>query len=136
MKVIGFNLKKIVAEKNDNLPEKLQIHQNINIKDIQKEKVPISNQEALMIVFNFSIEYSEEYAKLEFEGNLILLPEKNELKDFLKSWKDKKIPETERAGLFNFIMSKCNIKALNLEDELGLPFHVPMPRVNPDPNKQ
>jgi hypothetical protein len=26
-------------------------------------------------------------------------------------------------------MLKCNIKALSLEEDLGLPFHIPMPKV-------
>ena len=134
MRVIGFNLTKISIERKEKAPEKLQINQNINIKDVAKEKIPISNSEALKIEFNFFIVYSENFAKLDFEGNIILMPEKEEFKNFLKSWKDKKIPDQDRAPLFNFIMNKCNIKALDLEDELGLPLHIPMPRVNTDNN--
>jgi hypothetical protein len=131
MKIIGFNLTKILVEKRENQDGKIQISQNIDIKDLIKDKIPISNEEILNLKFHFIIDYSNNLGKLEFDGYLILLPEKNELKDFLKSWKDKKIPEDSRVPLFNFIMSKCNIKALNLEDELGLPYHIPMPRVNP-----
>ena len=54
---------------------------------------------------------------------------------YWKDGSDKKIPEGIRIGLFNFIMSKCNVKALQLEDELGLPFHVPMPRLRPEKKK-
>ena len=60
----------------------------------------------------------------------MILPDNDaELKQFLDSWKDKKIPEHLRTSLFNFIMNKCNIKALFLEDELGLPLHIPMPKL-------
>jgi len=136
MKIIGFNLTKILTEKKENHNGKIQISQNIDIKDLIKDKIPISNEEILNLKFNFTIDYSDNVGKLEFEGFLILLPEKDELKDFLKAWKDKKIPDSSRVPLFNFIMSKCNIKALNLEDELGLPYHIPMPRVNPPEEKQ
>lgn len=136
MKIIGFNLSKILAEKKEKGPERLQINQNIDIKDIIKDKIQISENEILIIKFAFTINYSEDFAKVEFEGSVIVSPEKNELKEFLKSWKDKKIPEELRMPLFNFIMSKCNIKALNLEDDLNLPPHIPLPRITPQNQQQ
>jgi hypothetical protein len=132
MQIIGFNLTKISIEKKEKLVGNLQINQSIDIIEVVKEKVPISEDDALKMRFNFSINYKEDFAKVEFEGNLILLPEKEELKNFLKEWKDKKVPEELRIPLFNFIMNKCNIKALTLEDELNLPFHIPLPKVNPE----
>lgn len=131
MRIIGFNLSKISAERKEKIDSKLEISQNINIQEISKEKVPFSEDEVLKIKFNLFINYSNDFAKINFEGNLIILPDKNELKDFMKSWKDKKIPEESRIPLFNFIMNKCNIKALTLEDELNLPLHIPLPRINP-----
>jgi len=130
MKIIGFNLSKILVQRSERKDQKVEISQNIDIKDIFKEKIPISESEALKLIFNFSINYSNDFAKLEFEGHLLLLPDKKEMKDFLESWKEKKVPEETRIPLFNFIMGKCNIRALNLEDELGLPLHVPMPKLS------
>jgi hypothetical protein len=132
MKIIGFNFTKILVERKDGKFEKPKITQNIDIKDVVKEKSFVSNSDSLRIVFNFNINYTENQAKLEFEGNIILMPENNELNDFLKSWKGKKIPEESRIPLFNFIMNKCNVKALSLEDEFGLPIHVPLPRLTPN----
>ena len=132
MQIIGFNLTKISIEKKEKIPVQLKINQGIDIKEVSKEVIPFSSNEALKMLFNFTISYSEDSAKLEFEGNLILLPDKNEAKTFLKEWKNKKVPENARIPLFNFIMNKCNIKALQLEDELGIPYHIPMPRVNPN----
>lgn len=130
MKIIGFNLTKILVEKEDTSFDKLTINQNINIENVKKEKIFISDQETLKIKFNLSLIYSENYAKLEFEGVTIILPDdETEQNQFLDSWKDKKIPEHLRIPLFNFIMNKCNIKALYLEDELGLPLHIPLPKL-------
>jgi hypothetical protein len=136
MQIIGFNLTKILIEKKENIPANMQINQNIDIKEVVKENIPISMDEALKMKFNFIINYQEDYAKVEFSGNLILLPTKEELKNFLKEWKDKKVPVELRMPLFNFIMNKCNIKALALEDELNLPFHVPLPKINPEKKKE
>jgi len=129
MRILGFNISKILVEKKDEVRERLKLDQNIDIIDIEKEKIQISEKEALKIKFKFTITYSKDYARIEFKGAVIILPEKEELEEFITAWKSKKIPEKPKIGLFNFIMSKCNIKALNLEDELNLPYHIPMPRV-------
>ncbi len=129
MKIIGFNLSKISIERKEKLTGKLEIKQNINIDNLLKEKIAISKEEALRIDFTFSIKYGPEFADLEFKGHVLTLPDKEENKKILKQWKDKKLPEEIKTGLFNFIMSKCNIKALTLEDEMGLPLHVPMPKI-------
>lgn len=135
MRIIGFNLTKILVEKQEKFGEKLQVNQNINIKNIFEEKIPITENKALKIAFNLSITYSENFAKMEFEGTILVLPEKDEFKKILESWKNKNIPETLRVPIFNFIMDKCNIKALYFEDELGLPFHMPMPKLTLEPKK-
>jgi hypothetical protein len=129
MRIIGFTFTKISIEKKEAKFEKVKINQNIDIKEIIREKNPVSNTDTLKVKFNFNIIYSEDYAKLEFEGNVILLPEKKEMDEFLKSWKNKKIPDNSRIPLFNFIMHKCNVKALSLEDEFGLPVHIPFPKL-------
>lgn len=131
MRIIGFNLSKIACERKDLIEGNLEIAQNIDIKEINEEEIPFSKEHALKISFNFNISYSNDSAKIDFNGMIVLLPEKDELKNILKEWKDKKIPEDIRIPLFNFIMQKCNVKALSLEDELNLPTHFQMPRINP-----
>ena len=131
MRIIGFNLSKVSIERKEKLEGKLEIKQNINIDEISKEKINIAKEEALKFEFTFSINYDPKFAEVEFKGHVLALPEKDEMKKILKEWKSKKIPEGIRVGLFNFIMAKCNIKALSLEDEMGLPTHVPMPKIGP-----
>ncbi len=132
MQIIGFNLTKILVEREEKIEGKLEVKQNIDVNDVSKEKIPFSEGEAIKIKFNFTVTYDPNFAKLNLEGYLILVVDKEETKKFLKSWKNKKLPDETKVSLFNFIMAKCNIKALNLEDELSLPLHVPMPRINPN----
>jgi hypothetical protein len=135
MRIIGFNLTKILAEKKDEINTNLKVNQNIDIKDICEEKIPITDNKVLKFTFKLSLGYSDDYAKIELEGNILAIPEKDELNKYLNAWKNKKIPAEARIPLFNFIMNKCNIKALNLEDEMGLPLHIPMPRITTDNKK-
>jgi hypothetical protein len=60
---------------------------------------------------------------------VLLLTEKDESKDILKKWKNKKMPEEFRVPLFNIILTKSNLRALQLEEELNLPTHIPLPRI-------
>jgi hypothetical protein len=131
MRIIGFNLSRILVERKEKLEGKLEIKQNIDIKDVEKDKIPISKEEVFKVNFRFNVDYNKDLAKLEFEGSVLLLPEKQELNGFLSVLKDKQVPEEFRAPIFNFIMTKCNLKALNLEDEMGLPLHLPMPKIAP-----
>lgn len=131
MKIVGFGIKKLFGERNDVSNIKLSISQNINVKDVYKEKLDLGIEDSITIKFVFSVNYSENFGKVEIEGNVLILPDKEESKEFAKALKEKNIPERFKTPIFNFIMSKCNIKALSLEDELNLPYHVPMPKLSP-----
>jgi hypothetical protein len=136
MRIIGFNLTKIFAERQEEDGQGIRVDQNIDIKDIKEEKIPITNNKALKIKFALTVTYSKDFGKIELEGSIMTLPDEGEFKSIMDSWKDKKIPENMRLGIFNFIMVKCNVKALYLEDEMSMPLHVPMPRLTKEVPKK
>ncbi len=130
--IIGFNLKKISAERKENIKTKVEIKSNIDILDIKKEVIDISkDKEVLSFTFNFAINYEPKIANLAFEGNVLLLVEPAEAKDILKRWKKKLTSQDIRLIIFNTIMTRCNIKALELEENIGLPSHIPLPKLSP-----
>ena len=51
------------------------------------------------------------------------------IKEILKQWKNKKISEDFKIPLFNLILRKSNVKTLELEEEMGLPLHIPLPHL-------
>jgi len=58
---------------------------------------------------------------------------KDDSKDILAAWKDKKVLDKVRMPLINLIMNKCTLKALQIEEEFNLPLHIRMPQlVAPD----
>ena len=65
----------------------MEINQNIDIKDLKKESIHITDEPVLKISFVLTINYSENYAKLEFEGNIITIPTKEEFEECLTEWK-------------------------------------------------
>ena len=131
MKVVGFNLTKVSIERKEINMSAEKVDQKINITDVSKQSVEFSKDELLKINFELSLLYPNDLARLDFKGYVTTIPNSDEMDKFLKSWKDQNIPEDSKFPLFNFIMQKCNVKALYLEDELGLPLHVPMLRIGP-----
>lgn len=146
MQVIGFNFTKISAERAQNFKHK-SINTNIEFTNLEKEEVPLlKDQDAVKISFNFLVDYSSQsqedkerktlnkqkekpQAQIDFDGHIVLTATKQELKDLQESWKNKKIPQATQIPLFNIILKKATPKALQLQDELNLPSHIPLPRV-------
>jgi len=135
MKIIGFSIKKVVAERKNPSKGKLEIKQGLNIENIAIEEINISDKPSLKFDFNFSIDYNPDIAKVAIEGSVIVLDDKGEGKEILKDWKKKKFDHPIKVALFNFILDKCNIRALHLEEEVGLPFHLPFPKLQVAPAK-
>jgi hypothetical protein len=129
MRLVGFDFKKISVERFKDQAESLKFNTKIDISSIDTIKSDIfkSKEELLKIDFVYSVLYEPEFAKIELKGNLILAVEPKMAKEILKGWKDKQTSEEFRIFIFNIILRKSNIKALQLEDELGLPPHVPLP---------
>ena len=132
MKIIGFNISKVSAEKNQPIKGKLEVKQHIDLKKIEKDSIPISDKPALKFEFEFTISYNPKIADITLSGVILALDDKDESKEILKQWKKKKLGPSFKMPLFNFILDKCNLKALHLEEELGLPFHIPFPKLRPE----
>jgi len=137
MQVIGFNFDKITAERKKPFQGKIELKSNIDLKDISQEKIDIMKEkDVLKFLFDFTVNYEPGMASLNFTGIILAIVEKDQVKEVLKKWKTKKIPDEIRLPLFNLILTKCNLKALQLEEELGLPTHVPLPRLQAQQNNQ
>ena len=127
-RLIGFNLTKVEAEKNPDFDGELEIKSNIVLKELEKYKPKYSDQESLKVTFEFGIDYKE-LGKVTLHGTVFVILDNKTLKEALKQWKDKKLPEDLNMVLINIIMQRSSLRALQLEEELGLPFHFQLPRL-------
>lgn len=129
MRIIGFSFKKISAERKKDIKGKLEIKSNMNIENIEKDNIDIAG-DILKFSYTYSIFYEPGFAEITFQGTILVVPDKSEdLKKILKDWKNKKLSEEIRIFLYNFIMTKCNLKALQLEEDFTLPAHLPLPKL-------
>ena len=138
MKIIGFNFDKINIEKLSGKTEKnLKVKTNIDISEIKeiKSENTMVKESIIAAQFIFNINYEPDFAKINFSGNVLFSVDSKLSKEILKQWEDKKMPEEFRVLLFNVILRKANLKALQLEEEMNFPLHVPMPSLKNQEDK-
>jgi hypothetical protein len=137
MKLISFNFTKIDVEKfSDNLKD-LKINTGIDISDIKTVKSDFLklSDDLIAVNFNYNISYEEKIAKLDFKGNLLISVESRLSKEVLKKWQEKKMPEEFKLSIFNIILRKASLKAIQFEEEFNLPLHLPLPSIKPQEKK-
>ena len=136
MKIIGFNIEELHAKKSFDF-KRTAISTDVLFTEVSKAKIDvIKNDEALKISFKFTVSYKDSDKKdsndkneVLIQGSMLLMVSKDESKEFIKSWKNKEIPKDKSLGLYNVILKKCSVKALQLEDEINLSPHIPFPQI-------
>ncbi len=134
IKLLGFGFTKINVEKNPEFKGKLDVKTNVKMNEVDKQKVDFLKSEALKINFTFTISYGE-LGNVELTGDLGLLLDSKTMKETLKQWKKKSLPDDVRRAIINLVFQKATLKALSLEEEIGLPLHMPMPRLQEKQSK-
>ncbi|MEM4259199.1 MAG: hypothetical protein QXS38_00330 [Candidatus Pacearchaeota archaeon] len=141
MRIIGFNFTKVSAERAADFVPGSEINTNIDFIEIEKEETDLAkdNNEAIRVSFQFNVFYRRKEKKekekgqkngeISLTGFIILLAPKEEAKELYKYWKKKELPASFKVPIFNFLLKKCSTRALQLEEELNLPLHIPMPRL-------
>ena len=135
MRLIGFNFHKMSVERfKDQVADTLKFNTKLDITSIDPLKSDIirTKDEILKVEFVYSILYEPEFAKLDLTGQVIIEVEPKIAREVLKGWKDRETSEEFRIFMFNIILRKANVKALQLEDELNLPPHIPLPVFSKD----
>jgi len=138
MRVIGYNITKVLAEKKTDSKTISTVNSNVEFLNIERDKIDkIKDFEVIRVDFQFTVNYevqddkkdsSVKVAKVELEGNLIFAADKEESKELLKFSKKKDMPANLKVPLNNVIFKKCLVRAMELEDSLNLPFHIPIPQ--------
>ena len=129
MQIVGFNLLEIKGKRKEFLDRNFDMKVNLSMKNVKKIDFDVKEDaNVLGFHFEFSVECTGENGKIEIEGVILAMLSKKEADEILKTWeKEKKLSDKIRTFIYNIIFSKCNIKALELEEELNLPTHIPMP---------
>tara|TARA_Y100000310_G_scaffold201978_1_gene202051 strand:- start:3134 stop:3577 length:444 start_codon:yes stop_codon:yes gene_type:complete len=129
--IVGFAFKKINISRKDTLSKGMKVKYNMDISSISEENVSLSTkQKVLALDFDFTVDYEPDAANLAISGTVNYMAAADEVKKTLDLWKEsKKLPKDILILVTNVILDKCNVKALELEQDLNLPTHIPMPSV-------
>ena len=131
--IVGFGFTKLSAEKGESASGKIDINNNVSIKDVQEDNFSLGKdrqQDVLRFLFEFTSKYEPNVGNILFEGELLYMEEPKKAKEMLNDWKkNKKLPKEMMAGLLNTILTKCNVQALILSQQVNLPPPIPLPKV-------
>ena len=132
MTVISFSFTKINTERIKPIKGKLNISNNVSIKDVKSFDLKLgkSKEKALRFDFKFEAVYNPKIGNIELLGEIVYLGKEEKIKETEKLWKkDKKIPKDIVEEIMSNILSKCNIEAILMSREIGLPPPIPLPKV-------
>ena len=132
MPIIASNFDKFVAEKKKTLEAPIKVDSGVKIIDIKKEELNVGGtaEAVLKIDYDFTVKYDPKQAEIVIEGHLLYAESTKKVEEILKNWKKTQKFDPEVAQLImNNILIKCNIKALLLSQEIGLPPHIRLPMV-------
>lgn len=133
MTILSFGFNKINVEKKTKKNSgSLKIKQGMNISSVKgSDMVKDSKQKAYVIKFTFQTIYEPDFAKIDLEGELILLVNDKISKELDASWKkNKSLPKSVAVTVFNRILHTSNVESLLLSREVNLPPPMKMPNVN------
>ncbi len=132
MTIVGLQFDKIVVDRMAVPKAKMSVKNNIIIKDLEKREFNVGKAKQAMLLFKFEYEanYEPKIAKIVLNGTTTYVEQEAKVDELIKGWKkDKKIPKDVMTPLLNNILNRCNIEALILAREVGLPPPIQLPRV-------
>ena len=131
--IVGFGFTKLNVEKGETAKGKIDINNNVSIKDIQEDNFSLGKdkqQNVLRFVFEFASKYEPNVGSVLIEGDLLYMEDSKKAKEIINSWKkDKKIDKELMTGLLNTILTRCNVQALIMSQQVNLPPPIPLPKV-------
>ena len=132
MTIVGFNFTSINAEKNGAVKGKVNINNNVSIKDVEEKDLSLgpNKQQALRFIFEFISKYDPNVGSISLAGDVLFIEEAKKIKEILDGWKkNKKLPKEVTSRVLNTILGKCNVQALILSEQVNLPPPIPLPKV-------
>lgn len=130
MSIVGFNFDKLNVEKLKKIEPPLKIKTSVALKEVKEEETGFIDKKSKMlrIPFEFALIYDPKLAILEIKGHIDYLADNKHAKDIMQKWnKEKKYEGNFSKNILNTVLLKCNIKALEISQDVNLPPHIRLP---------
>ena len=134
MAIVGFNFTKLNIENKGQFKANEKISSDLKIDDVVIEKTGADESKDLIkFIFGFVIDYAGSGNAL-LAGEVVYLDEPDNIKEILKNWTEQHAVKAELLQqILNTVLFRCNIKALTMSQDVGLPPHFKLPRVEQEP---
>jgi len=139
MTILGFNFNEIKVNRKDGVKGKINIKNNVVIKDVKEHDLNLGDksQSALKFLFEFSSKYDPNLGEITLGGDLLFMESSAKTKAIMDEWKkEKKVPKDVMTSILNTVLTKCNIEALILSQKVNLPPPIPLPSVKQEDAKK
>jgi len=129
--IVGFSLTKILLERKESPIRKIEVKSKLHMVSMEKHGVKlVEGKDTLRFNFEYDINYLPDLATISFKGYVLFVSDPKQTDELMKEWKKNKTLGKElQSAIYNFIFNKCNIKALEMEDEFNLPPHIQLPQI-------
>ncbi len=140
MPIAGFHFSKLTAERTKLFEISDQIATDVKITEILLEEIGSPKESLVKFIFTFNTTYGRA-GKTEIEGQVLYIEETTKAKKVVEDWKKEKKTDVDLIRqVLNTILYRCNIKCLEIANEVGLPPHFDLPRFDvnqtPAPEKK
>lgn len=137
MPIVNFNFTKLSIDKKDEFKSTDEFSSNVTIDKVEEQEHKYSKEESLVIFdFNFNISYGKAGA-IMILGKVTYLGPKKEVKEIVEGWKkDKTMGSATLKAVLNTILYKCNIRALEMTELVGLPAPFNLPFIRDEEQKK
>jgi hypothetical protein len=132
MTIVGVHFAKIDVEKNNTTQGKVNISNNVLIKNVQEANLSLglSDQKGAKFSFEFKSSYEPEMGYIFLSGDVLMVEDEKTISNIVSEWDSKKTIKAEiMSQVLNSVLNKCNIQALILSQTMNLPSPIPMPKV-------
>ena len=132
MTIVGFNFTKLEAEKKEGVKGKINISNNVSINKVGEKSLSITDekQKVLAFTFEFTSKYDPDLGSIKITGDVLNMDSPAKAKEILDGWKkDKRLPKEIMTDVLNTVLTKCNIQALILSEQVNLPPPIQLPKI-------
>ena len=128
--IVGFNVDRVNAEKDQNVQGNLQINYVPRSENVKSVKVNAFDEEIAQIDFKFTVEYNagdETQAHIAIEGNV---PWNGDTENLVETWSEsEELPQEVQAPLMNDLYRKLLSESVGIANTLNMLPPIPTPQV-------
>ena len=132
MGIIGFNFIQINAKKSKPITGKINISNNVALKNVEPMKLPenLNTQKGVKFIFTFTSKYEPSIGTIQLDGEVLYFEKTEAIDAILKEWQStKKVKAEVMESIMNHILMKCNIQSLIIAKDMNLPPQIQLPKV-------